>query len=104
MFRRTSVLIGHRGGISNCVYNFDCSLIASSSLDKTAKVWDSRTNSCLKTLLGHDDELLDLAFDNKGQKLATVSSDTTARIWDVSSSFQQLNLLKGHKEEVSKGL
>ena len=61
-------------------------------------------NSCLSTLLGHDDEVLDLAFDNKGQKLATVSSDTTARIWDVSGSFQQLNLLEGHREEISKGL
>jgi len=101
--RRTSVLIGHRAELSNCLYNFDCSLIASSSMDKSAKVWDARMNSCVTTLLGHDDEVLDLAFDNNGKRLATASSDTTARVWDISSNFQQLALMKGHREEVSKG-
>lgn len=101
--RRTSVLIGHRAELSNCLYNFDCSLIASSSMDKSAKVWDARMNSCVATLLGHDDEVLDLAFDNNGKRLATASSDTTARVWDISSNFQQLTFMKGHREEVSKG-
>lgn len=102
-FSRVSVLIGHRSELSNCVYNFDCSLIASSSMDKTAKVWETRMNSCLATLRGHDDEVLDLTFDNNGKKLASASSDTTARVWDVTSDFQQLALMKGHREEVSKG-
>ena len=97
------MLIGHREELSNCLYNFDCSLIASSSMDKTAKIWDARMNSCLATLLGHDDEVLDLAFDNNGKRLATASSDTTAQVWDISSNFQQLALMKGHREEVSKG-
>ena len=60
-------------------------------------------NSCLATLRGHDDEVLDLTFDNNGKKLASASSDTTARVWDVTSDFQQLALMKGHREEVSKG-
>jgi len=72
-------------------------------MDKTAKVWDVRTSSCLATLLGHDDEVLDLAFDNNGKKLATASGDTTARVWNVNGDFQQLALMKGHREEVSKG-
>lgn len=72
-------------------------------MDKTAKVWDTRMNSCLATLRGHDDEVLDLTFDNNGKKLATASSDTTARVWDVSTNFQQLASMRGHREEVSKG-
>lgn len=100
---RVCVLIGHRSELSNCIYNFDCSLIASSSMDKTAKVWDTKMNSCLVTFRGHDDEVLDLTFDNNGKKLATASSDTTARVWDVSTNFKQLALMKGHREEVSKG-
>ena len=101
--RRTSVLIGHRGDISNCLYNFDCSLIASSSFDKTAKLWDPRTNSCLGTLLGHDEEVLDLTFDNNGKRLATVSSDTTARVWDITGDFRETAVMEGHRGEVSKG-
>lgn len=72
-------------------------------MDKSAKVWDTRTNSCVATLLAHDDEVLDLAFDNNGRKLATASSDSTARVWDISGNFQQLALMQGHREEVSKG-
>lgn len=98
------MLSGHRAALSNCLYNFDCSLIASSSMDKSAMVWDTRTNRCIVTLLGHNDEVLDLTFDNRGKKLATGSSDTTARVWDVSSNFKQLALMEGHKEEISKGI
>jgi len=101
--RRSSVLIGHRAELSNCLYNFDCSLVATSSMDKRAKIWDVRTSSCLATLSGHDDEVLDLAFDNNSKKLATASGDTTARVWNMSGDFQQLALMKGHREEVSKG-
>lgn len=72
-------------------------------MDKTAKVWDTKMNSCLATFRGHDDEVLDLTFDNNGKKLATASSDTTARVWDVNTNFKQLALMKGHREEVSKG-
>lgn len=72
-------------------------------MDKSAKIWDVRMNSCLATLLGHDDEVLDLAFENNDKKLATASSDTTARIWNINSNFQQLALMKGHREEVSRG-
>lgn len=72
-------------------------------MDKTAKIWDTRKNECLSTLLGHDDEVLDLTFDNKGKKLATASSDTTARVWDTTMDFRQLSVMQGHREEVSKG-
>lgn len=103
--RRTSVLLGHQEEISNCLYNFDESLIASCSLDKTAMIWDRRmTDSCLARLTGHEDEVLDLAFDNKGRKLATASSDTTARVWDLASGdFPQVAKMEAHQEEVSKG-
>lgn len=60
-------------------------------------------HSCIATLFGHDDEILDLAFDNNSKKLATSSSDTTARVWDISNNFQQSAVMKGHREEVSKG-
>lgn len=72
-------------------------------MDKSARLWDTRTNSCVATLLGHDDEVLDLTFDNNGRKLATASNDGTARVWDVNSDFQQSAVMRGHKEEVSKG-
>ena len=56
-FRRVGVLIGHRNEISNALFNFDCDLIASSSVDKTAKIWDPRMFTCLVTITGHDSDV-----------------------------------------------
>ena len=42
---QTNTLIGHRGEIANAQFNFDCSLIATASMDKSCKV----------NLLSHDE-------------------------------------------------
>lgn len=38
--RRIHTLIGHRAEISSAQFNWDCSLIATGSMDKTVKIWD----------------------------------------------------------------
>ncbi len=40
-FRRIHTLIGHRAEISSAQFNWDCSLIATGSMDKTCKIWDA---------------------------------------------------------------
>ena len=39
-FRRIHTLIGHRAEVSSAQFNYDCSVIASGSMDKTCKLWD----------------------------------------------------------------
>ena len=75
--RRKFTLIGHRAEISNAQFNYDSSLIATASMDQTAKLWDSRTGQVIATLRAHEDEVLDVAFDYTGMKLATASADGT---------------------------
>lgn len=62
---RIGILQDHEGEISNCVYNWDCNLVASSSLDKTAKVWDIRMRDCIFTLNSHTDEVIYCKIINK---------------------------------------
>lgn len=52
-----AVLEGHDGEISNVQFNWDSSLVGSSSLDGSAKLWDARHTSCLATVSGHTDEV-----------------------------------------------
>lgn len=40
LFRRIHSLIGHKAEISSAQFNWDCSLIATGSMDKTCKIWD----------------------------------------------------------------
>jgi len=39
--RKMHTLIGHRAEISSAQFNWDCSLIATGSMDKTVKLWDT---------------------------------------------------------------
>ncbi len=41
--RRIHTLIGHRAEVSNAQFNWDSSLIASGSMDKTCKIWNTQT-------------------------------------------------------------
>lgn len=95
-------LRGHTAELSNCIWNFDCSMVATSSLDTSARVWDLRNLNCMHAITGHRDEVLDICFDYAGRRLATASSDCTAKIWDVSSAFDLLAVMSGHTDELSK--
>lgn len=115
--RRLYTLIGHRGEISNAVFNFSGSLIATASMDHTCKLWDSASGRIITTLRGHKDEVLDISFDTTGQRLATASADGTcscmshhmftcdppgtARVYD-SATHNCLANMCGHKGEISK--
>jgi len=47
-------LIGHRAEISSAQFNWDCSLIATGSMDKTVKLWDTASGRhCIHYSLYH---------------------------------------------------
>lgn len=79
-----------------CPYNhyvFDCAysprdtiLLATTSSDKTVKLWNSRTGVCLNTLIGHESSVHKCAFFSDGVYLVTASADQTIRIWNVYAS------------------
>lgn len=56
----------------------------------------------MHVIVAHDDEVLDVCFDYPGRKLATASNDCTAKIWDLSTDFNQMAVMIGHLDEVSK--
>ncbi len=68
-------MIGHRGEISNAVFNYNSTLIATGSMDQTCRLWEAESGRPVETLSGHTDEVLDVVFDNSGQHLATASAD-----------------------------
>lgn len=95
-------LSGHDAELSNCIWNFDCSMIATSSLDSTARIWDIRSAKTMHVINSHRDEVLDVCFDYPGRRLATASSDCTSRIFDVSTDFSLISIMSGHSDEVSR--
>ena len=60
-------------------------LVATGSMDSTAKLWDVESGQEIFTLRGHQAEIVSLCFNTDGDKLLTSSFDNTAKIWDVCS-------------------
>jgi WD40 repeat protein len=70
------------------VWNPDGSRLASTSYDKTAKVWDTATGRELLTLRGHSDLILSVVWNFDGKQLATACKDGTVRVWDASIGYE----------------
>ena len=82
----------------SAAFSPDGSRIVTSSVDKTARIWDAATGGEIAVLDGHTGHLKFAAFSPDGSRVVTASEDETARIWDVSSG-RQLAVLP-HGQEV----
>ena len=78
----------------------DGKLIASASLDRTVRLWDSATGSCHSTLEGHSDTVTAVTFSPDGKLIASASRDRTVRLWD-SATGSCRSTLEGHSDTVT---
>nr|XP_034377566.1 dynein assembly factor with WDR repeat domains 1 isoform X3 [Arvicanthis niloticus] len=100
-YGKVHTLIGHCAEISSALFNWDCSLILTGSMDKTCMLWDATSGKCVATLTGHEDEILDSCFDYTGKLIATASADGTARVYNATTR-KCITKLEGHEGEISK--
>ena len=78
-------LLRFSSNTTTSTWNEDSSnILASGSDDKSIKIWNFESGSCLLTLNGHRDFVTALHFLGNN-KLASGSKDTTIKIWDIES-------------------
>ncbi len=75
-------------------------LIATSSWDRTIRLWDARTGDLRNSLVGHHDWVLHVAFSPDGGRIASGGADGAIKIWDTGTS-QELWTLRGHTKNVT---
>ncbi|KAF9911791.1 hypothetical protein EC991_002093 [Linnemannia zychae] len=80
-------LAGHSKKIICFVFSPDSRCIASGSLDKDIRVWDTQSGNAICTLKGHTSAVTSVAYSSKGDRIVSSSKDGTVRLWD--SSIQQ---------------
>jgi len=66
-------------------------MLVSCSDDRTLRYWDLTTNTCIKTVIGHEKGIRSLAINKSNTLLATGGYDQTLKLWDIKT-YQVLKI------------
>jgi WD40 repeat protein len=92
-------LTGHTNDVLSVAYSPDGSQIASGSVDRTIKIWDSSTVTEIRTLIGHTSIVYSVSYSPDGRQIASGGYDNNIKIWD-SSTGEEIRTLTGHTDDV----
>jgi hypothetical protein len=74
----------HNGDFNAASFSPDGSQILTARDDKTAKVWDARSDAEVLKLEGHADAVTETWFSPDGSRVITGSFDKTVNVWDAT--------------------
>ncbi len=77
------VPLRHHGGVSRARFSPDGRSVLTSSVDRTARLWDAVTAAPISPPLLHQDVVLAVDWNRTGTIVASASLDNTARLWDA---------------------
>ncbi|MCL2932843.1 MAG: serine/threonine protein kinase [Trichodesmium sp. MAG_R03] len=86
----------HRAPIWSVVISPNNEIVASSSGDRTVKVWDLKTGFLIFNFPDHSDIVYSIDISSDGKKLVSGSADQTIKIEDLDTG-ELINTLTGHK-------
>ncbi|MFN4179231.1 MAG: protein kinase domain-containing protein [Armatimonadota bacterium] len=92
-------LSGHEDTISAVTFSPNSSVLASSSFDRTVRLWDLKSAKQLRVLKGHNDSVLAVVFSEDGKQVGSASADRTVRLWYWEEE-NAVVILHGHNEAV----
>ena len=95
----TVLVVNNGAPVWDVTFSPDGKRFATTSQDKTAKVWDAKTGQLLLTLIGHTDQVAGIVYSPDGKRIATTSDDHTAKVWDATTG-QLLLTLTGHTDAI----
>ncbi|KAF9986830.1 hypothetical protein BGZ65_006065 [Modicella reniformis] len=98
-WKRIRILRDHSHAVNSVVYSTRGDMIASSSDDKTVRLWVAETGVCRKTFNGHNSWVNSAAFSPNGDLVASGGSDKTVQLWNVDTGTCK-HTFSGHSNSV----
>ncbi|KAL3491549.1 quinon protein alcohol dehydrogenase-like superfamily [Aspergillus germanicus] len=83
---------GHLGMVESVRFSPDARLLASSSDDRTVRLWNSSTGELYRIFEGNSNVYSSVVFSPNSQHLAANSEDQTIQIWDTATGELQRTL------------
>jgi WD40 repeat protein len=87
---------GHQAPIESSVFSTDGKWLATASIDRTARIWETFTGKGVRVLNGHEGPLTGVAFSPNCKWVVTVSEDRKARIWGTDTGDELIQLGWNH--------
>jgi WD40 repeat protein len=82
-------LTGHSERVNALAISHNGKILASSSRDKTIKIWDLDTKTCLAILPGDSGTVTDLVITPDDQTLVSCHSDFNIRTWELKYPYKE---------------
>jgi len=92
-------LTGHAGAVIGVVFGPQGRRIATASVDRTARIWDTANSRQLRVLAGHLSDVNRVVFSPDGQTVATSGTDRTIRIWN-SNSGDEVRMFRTRSDNI----
>jgi WD40 repeat protein/serine/threonine protein kinase len=77
-------LVGHAADVNCIAFSPNGQRIATTSSDRTVKLWDTATGREVFTLRGHTNDVIALVFSPDGNQIVSADVDHTDRVWDAT--------------------
>lgn len=98
--KESIMLEGHSDTIYAVAFSPVGMLVATSSADQTARLWDAKTGKCLHVLKCPEGDIRLVTFSPNGKTMLTANTEGTVKLWDVKSGDCSAVLL-GHKGSIN---